>query len=237
MRGRRQPPPRHSGRKAVNPGSARAEPSHPSKLGFQFHFSFGRRGLRAPASGAAFEDMAVMEQTVQHRPDSSHISQEFDPVWLQPTARLGDMFDILNHYATRLIRPSRCSCLDTRNTGDHLDRVGPNGGHTRVVSGSGISVLARTAKAARPVVGSSCELPCRTCRPIPRADSEFVHQSPSSTRICFRTAILLQHSRNRRVEPESIPCSPCAVANQKQWRRYGRTRRSPCGWALRFGRP
>ena len=36
MRGRRQPPPRHSGRKAINPGSARAEPSHPSKLGFLF---------------------------------------------------------------------------------------------------------------------------------------------------------------------------------------------------------
>lgn len=80
MRGRRQPPPRHSGRNAVNPGSARAAPSHPSKRGFRFHCSVGRRGLRAPASGAAFEYMAVMEQPVQHRPDSSHVGQESTPV-------------------------------------------------------------------------------------------------------------------------------------------------------------
>jgi hypothetical protein len=52
-----EPPPRHSGGKAINPGSARAEPSHASSYS---HRSAGNGRFRAPALGAALEHVPMM---------------------------------------------------------------------------------------------------------------------------------------------------------------------------------
>ena len=53
----------HSGGKAINPGSARAEPS---QHGERFSLSIWSR-LGTPASGSALEHMAVMQEAIEHR--------------------------------------------------------------------------------------------------------------------------------------------------------------------------
>lgn len=43
-----------------------------------------RRGLGAPAPGAALEHMTVMQQSVEHRANSSDIAKQFAPVLHRP---------------------------------------------------------------------------------------------------------------------------------------------------------
>src|SRR5215472_10553431 len=62
-----------SGPKALNPGSARAEPS-------QTDDSLRRRGFGAPALRSALENVSMMEEAVEHGADCGRVSQQLAPV-------------------------------------------------------------------------------------------------------------------------------------------------------------
>src|SRR5262249_37517935 len=67
---------RNPGEKAINPRCARAAPSRSTKP-FSLRCC---RGLGAPASRAALEQVAVVEQAIQHGTHGGDIAQQFAPV-------------------------------------------------------------------------------------------------------------------------------------------------------------
>src|SRR5438270_13740773 len=72
-----EPPPRHSGEKAINPGSARAEPSQASSV---VGASVSDCCFRAPALRPAFEHVPMMQQPVEHGSYRRNVGQQFTPV-------------------------------------------------------------------------------------------------------------------------------------------------------------
>src|SRR4051794_35040620 len=72
-----EPPPRHSGPKAVNPGSARAEPSQASSF---TGASVSDCRFGSPALGPAFEHVPMMQQAIEHGSYRRDVRQQFTPV-------------------------------------------------------------------------------------------------------------------------------------------------------------
>ena len=68
-----------SGKSREREGSALALKKPRFRFGFCLG-SAGWRGLGAPALGAAFEDVAVMKEAVEHGADRRDIGEEFAPI-------------------------------------------------------------------------------------------------------------------------------------------------------------